>query len=63
MQFFFSLNAQNYKTFSFFFGGRGVQETLGDLAGFMSSRETISQLGVEPPSTFGLGTSPLSPVV
>ena len=39
----------------------GTQEALDHLATFPSSREMISQLGIEPPATpFGLRTSPLS---
>ena len=38
-----------------------TQETLDHMVGFPSRRETISRLGIEPPTTpFGLGTSPLS---
>lgn len=38
-----------------------TQEALDHLVGFPSSKETISQLGIEPsPTLYGLGTSPLS---
>lgn len=37
-----------------------THETLDRMANFPSSRETTSQLGIEPPTTlFGLDTSPL----
>ena len=39
----------------------GTQKVLDHLVGFLSSRKTISRLGINPPITpFGLGTSPLS---
>ena len=49
------------KALFLFFSFLGIQETLDDLASFPSSREMISQLGFEPPtSPFDSGISPLS---
>lgn len=48
-------------TFSLFLCPFGTEEALDHLASFLSSREMISRLGIEPPSTpFGLSTFPLS---